>query len=105
MILVDACPRGGEPGTVYLLEPDPVEATPFSGLETHALNPMSVLRTVKSMGGDPGRILIVGCEPAQIESEDGGIGLSPAVELVVEEAILLIEATISKAVQSNEVQV
>ena len=22
-ILVDACPRGGEPGSVYLIEPDP----------------------------------------------------------------------------------
>ncbi len=26
VILVDACPRGGEPGTVYLVEPDPVES-------------------------------------------------------------------------------
>ena len=68
---------------------------------------MSVLRTVKSMGGDPGRILIVGCEPAQIESEDGADRIeSRRRELVVDEAILLIEATVSKAVHvANEVQV
>src|ERR1700737_3551246 len=27
IILVDACPRGGEPGTVYLVEPDPIESS------------------------------------------------------------------------------
>ena len=72
VILVDACPRGGEPGTVYLMEPDPVESNAPdiapARLETHAMNPMNVLRMVKSMGGAPGRILIVGCEPADIGS-------------------------------------
>src|SRR5579863_6607195 len=38
VILVDACPRGGEPGTVYLVEPDPIESPPDAAparLETH----------------------------------------------------------------------
>src|ERR1700693_2483273 len=77
--LVDACPRGGQPGTVYLVEPDPVESSHTmdgAHMEAHAMNPMSVLRTVKSMGGAPGRIVIVGCEPAEIGSdEEGKLGL------------------------------
>ncbi|MEO8132215.1 MAG: hydrogenase maturation protease, partial [Bryobacteraceae bacterium] len=56
-ILVDACARGGKPGTIYLIEPDPVEDDPsqpgLPQLEPHGMNPMSVLRLVKSLGGTP----------------------------------------------------
>jgi hydrogenase maturation protease len=101
VLLVDACPRGGEPGTVYLVEPDPVELTTPGGvparLETHGMNPMNVLRMVKSMGGAPGRILIVGCEPADMGSdEEGKLGLSDPVQAAVDEAIILIETLVSK---------
>lgn len=95
VILVDACPRGGEPGTVYLVEPDPVETDGGARLETHGMNPMNVLRMVKSMGGAPGRILIVGCEPAEIGTdEEGKLGLSDPVHAAIDEAIGLIESLI-----------
>src|ERR1051325_10116654 len=62
VILVDACPRGAEPGTVYLLEPDVTEMQLPEGfmpsIEAHSMNPMNVLRMVHAMGGSPGRILI-----------------------------------------------
>src|SRR5271154_5959599 len=32
VILADACPRGGEPGTLYLVEPDPVESNTPDGV-------------------------------------------------------------------------
>jgi hydrogenase maturation protease len=102
VILVDACPRGGAPGTVYLVEPDPVESDANVRLETHAMNPMNVLRTVKSMGGVPGRILIVGCEPAEIGSdEEGKLGLSEPVQAAIDEAIVLIESVISKVTEGE----
>ncbi len=97
VILVDACPRGGEPGTVYMVDPDPVEPDTNTRLEAHAMNPMSVLRAVKSMGGAPGRILIVGCEPAEVGSdEEGKLGLSEPVRAAVDEAVHMIEMLISK---------
>lgn len=101
VVLVDACPRGGEPGTIYLVEPDPTEWNTPDGaplpLETHAMNPTSVLRTVKAMGGAPGRILIVGCEPADMGSdEEGKLGLSDPVSAAVDEAVALIETLVSK---------
>ena len=104
VILVDACPRGGEPGTVYLVEPDPGGWNGPDGahLEAHALNPMSVLRTVKSMGGAPGRILIVGCEPAEIAfDEEGKLGLSDPVAAAVDEAIAMIETLVSKTLTAD----
>ena len=32
-------------------------------LDPHSLDPVKVLRLVKTMGGRPGRVLVVGCEP------------------------------------------
>ena len=109
MILVDACPRGAEPGTVYLLEPDVTEMQLPEGfmpsIEAHSMNPMNVLRMVHAMGGSPGRILIVGCEPAELGSDDEGkIGLSDPVSAAIDEAIAMIEDLVSKnlAGKSNE---
>jgi len=105
VILVDACPRGGEPGTVYLVEPDPADLNPRNGvpasLETHGMNPMNVLRAVQSMGGAVGRILIVGCEPADLGSdEEGKLGLSAPVAAAVDEAVVMIETLVSKVLNS-----
>ena len=33
------------------------------------MNPLNALRMVKSLGGTPGRVLIVGCEPAAFGSD------------------------------------
>lgn len=99
-ILIDATPRGGEPGTVYKIEPD------LSGLddldaqammvEPHGMNPMKVLAMVKSMGGEFKQIFLVGCEPAALGSEEEGqMGLSEPVRAAVAEAIELIESLIT----------
>jgi hydrogenase maturation protease len=109
IILVDACPRGGEPGSVYLVEPDPVAtgtedaASPF--LEMHGMNPMNVLRMVKSMSGASSRVLIVGCEPAKIGAdEEGKLGLSEPVAAAIDEAVLMIEMLVSKVLNGQPMQ-
>jgi len=102
-ILVDACARGYDPGTVFLLEPDPLDESQ-RGLDLHGMNPMNVLRMVKSLGGTPGRVLIVGCEPAELGSDnDGQLGLSEPVEAAVDEAINLIESLVSKVLDGEPV--
>lgn len=92
-ILVDALPRGGKPGTVYVLEPDKPETleTPLA-LDAHSMNPVSVLQLVQALGGRVGRMLVVGCEPQTLEpDENGSIALSPPVRAAVDEAIRTIE--------------
>jgi hydrogenase maturation protease len=106
-ILVDACQRGGTPGTIYLIEPDPVDenalhANPV-GMEAHGMNPMNALRMVKSMGGTTGRVMIVGCEPADFGSDEGKLGLSDTVLAAVEEAIALIESLVWKTLHGEPV--
>ena len=88
VILVDATPRGGEPGTVYLIEPDLDQLGEAPGAaDAHGMDPRTVFALLKTLGGTPGRVLIVGCEPATTEDE---IGLSAPVLAAVEEAVTLI---------------
>ncbi|MDQ3255284.1 MAG: hydrogenase maturation protease [Acidobacteriota bacterium] len=104
-IFVDATPRGGEPGTLYTIEPDLNELDNLDAegmmVETHGMNPMKVLGMVKSMGGHFKRILLVGCEPAPLESEDGHMGLSEPVQAAVDEAVKLVESLVSKILEEE----
>jgi hydrogenase maturation protease len=99
VLLVDAAPRGGEPGSLYVIEPEIGEQdteAPQPALDGHAMNPMSVLRMARSMGPLSRRILLVGCEPASLGGEDGHMGLSEEVSAAVDEAARLIEKMVTK---------
>jgi len=89
LVLVDALSQGEEPGTVFLLEPDvdsePGREVPIT--DAHGLDPESVLAIVRTLGGKIGRVLVVGCEPAELVER---IGLSAVVERAVEEAIRMV---------------
>lgn len=86
VVLIDALPSGEAPGTLSVMEPDQAAArdTP---MDAHSMNPMAVLSMVGEMGGEVGHLLIVGCEPAEIEER---IGLSGVVAGVVDEAVALV---------------
>ncbi|HEY6138102.1 MAG TPA: hydrogenase maturation protease [Thermoanaerobaculia bacterium] len=98
-LLVDAVPFGGAPGTLYTIEPDAGdEALAPAAVEAHALHPANVLRLVKAMGGTPGRVLVIGCEPGAVE-RDGRMGLSAPVAAAVDEAVSMIESLIARELQ------
>ena len=93
-ILVDATPRGGEPGTVYVIEPE--RQQPSAGgegltgsmlLDAHGMQPDVMLAMAGTLGAEAGRVLVVGCEPASVAE---GIGLSGAVAAAVEEAARVV---------------
>ncbi len=98
VILIDALPRGGEPGTLYLLEPKLPESEEVPpSLDAHTMNPVAVLQLVSALGGKVGRMLVVGCEPARLEPDpDGNTGLSEPVSAAVEEAVRMVDELISK---------
>lgn len=99
-ILLDATPRGGEPGAIYTIEPDLSELEGLDpnvmAVETHGMNPMKVLAMVKSMGGSFNRILLVGCEPETLGSDEGQMGLSDCVTASLERAANVVEDLIAK---------
>ena len=104
-ILVDACPRGGVPGTLYVIEPDLKalynSGTPQAVVEAHAMNPMNVVRMARAMNIEVKNVLLVGCEPETLGGEQGQMGLSAAVELAVEHAVKLVESIVNKILDGD----
>jgi hydrogenase maturation protease len=103
LVLIDVSEQGGEPGTLYVIEPDPDEIE--TGIEDgevlnpHGMDPATVLRFVKAVHGWPGKVVVVACEPADVE--EIAMELSPQVEAVVDKAIDLVLAQIA-ALQTDE---
>lgn len=96
-IFIDATPRGEPPGTVSLIEPDLKSLDSAEGevVNAHSMNPIRVLQLIRSLGGEPGRLYLVGCEPAVLETEDGAMGLSPSVQAAIPAAIRMIEESVA----------
>ncbi len=98
LVILDVSKQGGEPGTLYVMEPDEEEVE--GGIEDgevinpHGMDPQTVLRFVKSIGAWPGRVVVIACEPAQVE--EMGWGLSADVEAAVERAVDLVLETIDE---------
>jgi hydrogenase maturation protease len=92
-ILVDATPRGGTPGSVYVIEPRPGHADPvgagglFPVMDAHGMEPEAVLALVGVLGGTLGRVLVVGCEPAEVSER---MGLSAPVAAAVAPAARVV---------------
>ncbi|MGB0092390.1 MAG: hydrogenase maturation protease [Solirubrobacteraceae bacterium] len=81
LILIDVSRQGEAAGTLYVME---VSAEDVDGqvedgqmLDPHGMDPQTVLRFVKYVGGWPGRVFVVACEPDLVEHV--GLGLSDAV--------------------------
>lgn len=100
-IFIDATPRGQPPGTIYLLEPDKniLDSNFGEVVNAHSMNPVRVLQLIHSLGGEPGRLYLVGCEPAVLETEEGAMGLSEKVQAAVAPAIEMIETLIREILE------
>jgi hydrogenase maturation protease len=96
VILIDACPRGLEPGTVFVLEPDIDNGLASGTFDAHDMNPVHVLRLARAQGATLRGVQLVGCEPGTLGPPEGHMGLSPAVQAAVVEAATVVELLIAK---------
>ena len=116
-ILVDAAPRDGEPGTITVIEVDPVEhPNPAAALgalqgsmlfDGHGMQPDVVFGILEMLGGKAGRIFVVGCEPASVEygmelSEPVAAAVGEAARIVLELATTQAEAAASAATMTAD---
>jgi len=99
VVFVDAVPRGEEPGTVYLIEAE----VPNEGevaLDTHGMDPVSVIRLARVLGAEVPRTLVVGCEPKLVLSgedyDDMLMELSEPVQRAVDEAVKLVGSVVEE---------
>ena len=88
-VLVDAAPRGEPPGTVTVLEVEVPEPDPAAGpvIDAHSLTPDGIFALLGSLGGQPGRSLLVACEPADVSA---GMGLSEPVQQALPHAVRMV---------------
>ena len=100
IILVDTTARGGEQGTVYIIEPDleTCDGDAYGAADAHGMHVEAVFGLLRALGGMPGRVLIVGCEPARIAEE---MGLSAPVAAAVTEAVRLLLHLVQRAASAS----
>lgn len=113
-ILVDATARGGMPGTIYVIEPDPAGEPDVPGepaadaalaagplFNAHGMQPDVVISMLGLLGGQARQVLVVGCEPASL---DDGIGLSVPVAAAVDDAVRVVLDLVASAAATGDHQ-
>ena len=94
--MIDAVPRGGAPGTLYLIEPDVsgTRGTP----DAHGRDLASGFALAATLGGELPPVTLVGCEPAEAEET---IGLSEPVRGAIAPALELVRRLVADALRPN----
>jgi hydrogenase maturation protease len=93
LVLIDALPDRGAPGTLHVFEADHETLAPTAGLEAHSIDPAAVFGTLKALGGRAPMTIVVGCEVANI---DEGMDLSAQVAAAVPGAVAAMEDVLTR---------
>ena len=93
LVLVDALPSRGAPGTVHVFEADHETLSSATGLDAHAMDPVAVFASLNALGATPPYTVVVGCE---VESVEEGIGLSDPVAAAIPDAVRCLEDVVAR---------
>ncbi len=96
VVMLDATPRGGRPGTLYVIEASDADDQPAE-IDTHGMDPVKVLGLVRAFGGTAPRTFVVGCEPeSRMTGEEDEIvaQLSEPVRAALDGAVELVESLV-----------
>jgi hydrogenase maturation protease len=97
LVLVDALPNRGSPGTVHVFEADHRSLAPTPGLDAHSMDPAAVFASLNALGGVAPRTIVVGCEVADTAD---GMGLSEPVQAAVPDAVSAVESAVAMLVDT-----
>ena len=105
-IMVDAAAAGRPPGSIYTMEIGPNTPSAMDeqriDVATHGMNPMRVLQMAQAMGGCPRRILLVGCQPETLGTdEEVMMGLSDTVAAAVDRGADAVEGLVAKLLEES----
>jgi hydrogenase maturation protease len=101
LVLVDAIPNAGTPGTLHVFEADHESLSAAAGLDAHAMDPGAVFASLNALGGTPPYTIVIGCEVA---NTDEGIGLSDVVASAVPDAVRAVENVLSDLLTRTSVR-
>jgi hydrogenase maturation protease len=100
LVLVDALPDRGAPGTLHVFEADHETLSAGIGLDAHAMDPAAVFASLAALGGTAPYTVVIGCE---VDDVDERMGLSAAVSATVAEAVKAIEEVVERLVTDAKV--
>ncbi|OBI20295.1 MULTISPECIES: hydrogenase maturation protease [unclassified Mycobacterium] len=100
LVLVDAVPSRGSPGTLHVFQADCEQDSDATGLDAHSMDPAAVFASLRALGGSPPYTVVVGCEAGSVEE---GIGLSEPVAKAVPRAARAVEEIVA-ALQTSTVR-
>lgn len=92
LILVDAVPSRGNPGTLHVFQADRDSPFPATGLDGHGMHPAAVFASVRALGGRPPYTVVVGCEAGSVQE---GVGLTEPVARAVPRAARAVEEIVA----------
>jgi hydrogenase maturation protease len=92
LVLVDAIPSRGNPGTLHVFEADHESHSATAALDAHSMDPAAVFASLKALGSRPPFTIVIGCEAGSI---DDGIGLTDAVAAAVPQAIHTVSEVVA----------
>ena len=100
LVLVDALPNQGNPGTLHVFEADHESLSATAGLDAHAMDPGAVFASLTALGGTPPPTVVIGCEVADI---DENMGLSDVVAAAVPAAVEAVKNVVSDLLERTSV--
>ena len=100
LVLVDAVPSRGNPGTLHVFQADHEEPSASgresgsgtTGLDAHSMDPAAVFASLRALGGNPPYTVVIGCEAGSVEE---GIGLTEPVANAVPRAARAVEEIVA----------
>ena len=92
LILVDALPGRGSPGSLHVFEADHESLCAETVLDAHGMDPGAVFASLRALGGTLPRSLVIGCEALDTAE---GIGLSPPVRAALPAAVRAIRHAVA----------
>jgi hydrogenase maturation protease len=95
LVLVDAVPSRGSPGTLHVFQADhdgDDSGSAATTLDAHSMDPAAVFASLRALGGSPPYTVVVGCEAGSVEE---GIGLTEPVADAVPRAARAVEEIVA----------
>lgn len=98
LVIVDLAARDGEPGSLYVIDPDLEGDGSLGTADAHGMDLPTVFAAVRTLGGEVPRVRIVGCEPWDL---DPRMGLSEPVAAAIDGAVELVRELVQRELEGS----
>jgi hydrogenase maturation protease len=102
LVLIDAIPDRGCPGSLHVFEADHGSISATTGLDAHGMDPGAVFASLDALGGNAPRTIVIGCEVCSVED---GMGLTDVVQAAVPRAVDTIDSVLQMLMTESDAMI